>query len=294
MTEGTKPTTKSRSMLLGYLLGHTSGLDTSISGDGLDYMRQAGASAIETQVRALGLSLQLASFAFANLEANATACADAVSERHTSNEALFFVVGLSLALIPIRKQQGLPTKENEERFLEASQRCGIRDIAESLLTTLQRNEEELATAVADAIQLVAARQHAEVQVFLCHAREDKEEVKKIYSWLKSVGHVPWLDDEDLLPGQAWEAEIKKAVGKCHAILVCLSQRCVNKTGFVQKEMRLALEAAELRPRSKIFLIPARLDACDVPEEFSGRQFIDVFKPGWEDRLMKALSATADC
>lgn len=156
MTEGTKPTTKSRSMLLGYLLGHTSGLDTSISGDGLDYMRQAGASAIETQVRALGLSLQLASFAFANLEANASACADAVSERHTSNEALFFVVGLSLALIPIRKQQGLPTKENEERLLEASQRCGIRDIAESLLTTLQRNEEELATAVADAIQLVAA------------------------------------------------------------------------------------------------------------------------------------------
>ena len=42
------------------------------------------------------------------------------------------------------------------------------------------------------------------QIFLCHASEDKAQVRKVYQCLKRIdGFEPWLDEEDLLPGQDW-------------------------------------------------------------------------------------------
>ena len=38
----------------------------------------------------------------------------------------------------------------------------------------------------------------EPRIFLCHAREDEEPVKKLYHQLKEVGYSPWLDKYDLL------------------------------------------------------------------------------------------------
>lgn len=40
-----------------------------------------------------------------------------------------------------------------------------------------------------------------LRVFLCHASGDKPEVRKLYSWLRTIGTSPWLDEEDLLAGQ---------------------------------------------------------------------------------------------
>jgi hypothetical protein len=41
------------------------------------------------------------------------------------------------------------------------------------------------------------------RVFLCHASEDEFRVKELYHQLKEAGYDPWLDKEDLLPGQSW-------------------------------------------------------------------------------------------
>lgn len=52
-----------------------------------------------------------------------------------------------------------------------------------------------------------------LKVFLCHASADKPKVRELYRTLKRRGVQPWLDAEDLIPGQNWEVGIPKAERK---------------------------------------------------------------------------------
>jgi hypothetical protein len=49
-----------------------------------------------------------------------------------------------------------------------------------------------------------------LKVFLCHSAGDQPAVRALYQKLQADGFAPWLDEEDLLPGQKWEQEIPKA------------------------------------------------------------------------------------
>ena len=81
------------------------------------------------------------------------------------------------------------------------------------------------------------------RIFLCHASEDKAQVREVYHRLRAVeGFEPWLDEEDLLPGQEWEREIPRALQISDFILIFLSRNSVAKRGYVQREMKLALDA----------------------------------------------------
>lgn len=61
-----------------------------------------------------------------------------------------------------------------------------------------------------------------LKVFLCHGSEDKKTVREIYARLREYGVKPWLDEKDILPGQDWDSEIKRAMRSSDTILVCLS------------------------------------------------------------------------
>ena len=50
------------------------------------------------------------------------------------------------------------------------------------------------------------------RIFLCPAREDKAQVREVYHRLRAIDEFdPWLDEEDLLPGQEWAREIPRAL-----------------------------------------------------------------------------------
>ena len=50
------------------------------------------------------------------------------------------------------------------------------------------------------------------RIFLCHASEDKAQVREVYHRLRAIDEFdPWLDEEDLLPGQGWAREISRAL-----------------------------------------------------------------------------------
>jgi TIR domain len=76
-----------------------------------------------------------------------------------------------------------------------------------------------------------------LRVFLCHSSGDKPAVRDLYRRLRDDGFDPWLDDQDLLPGQDWQEEIPKAVHRCHVFAVCLSRASVGKEGFLQREIK---------------------------------------------------------
>jgi hypothetical protein len=49
------------------------------------------------------------------------------------------------------------------------------------------------------------------QIFISYAKEDRAFAINICEQLKKYGFHPWLDVIDLLPGQEWRVEIKKAI-----------------------------------------------------------------------------------
>ena len=127
-------------------------------------------------------------------------------------------------------------------------------------------------------------------VFICHASEDKPAARHLHARLKTDGFQPWLDEVDLLPGQDWQLEIPRAVKRADAVLVCLSARSTSKTGYVQREIKVALDAADERPEGAVYIIPARLEECQVPERLSKWHWVDTFAANGYERLCLALRA----
>lgn len=127
-------------------------------------------------------------------------------------------------------------------------------------------------------------------VFLCHSSSDKPLVRSLYKRLQADGITPWLDAVDILPGQNWENEIRKAIRNCHVVLVCLSRTSITKVGYIQKEIRQVLDVADEQPEDTIFLIPVRLEQCDVPDRLRPYQWVDLFEGDGYGRLMLALTA----
>ena len=132
-----------------------------------------------------------------------------------------------------------------------------------------------------------------LRVFLCHASADKSAVRDLCRRLRSDGIALWLAEEDLLPGQDWQLEIPKAVRSSDAVIICLSSRAVTKAGYVQKEIKYALDVAEEQPEGAIFLIPLRLGRCEVPKRLRRWQWVDLFQEKGYERLLRALRERAD-
>ena len=131
-----------------------------------------------------------------------------------------------------------------------------------------------------------------LKIFISYAFADNALVGKVYEYLLSQGADPWLDTEKLLPGQDWKLEISKALDEADLILLCLTKRSVSKEGYVQKEMRLALDRALEMPEGDIFLIPARLEECNLPYSLKDYQWVDLFAENGMTRLVKSLNLRA--
>jgi hypothetical protein len=115
-------------------------------------------------------------------------------------------------------------------------------------------------------------------VFLCHSSGDNEVVRGLYRRLTAAGVKCWLDEKDIRPGQKWESAIAKAIRESKYVLVCLSESSISKAGYVHREIRIALDIADSQPEDAIYLIPVRLEECEIPERLAGIQWADIFTP----------------
>ena len=172
-------------------------------------------------------------------------------------------------------------------------RVNETDWIEHLATKKWAVLEDFARALRYARELQEKREHfmrggKPLKVFLCHAQEDKPFVRKMYNELIAYGIEPWLDEKSILPGQDWTYEIKKAVKSSDVVIILLSNKSVDKTGYIQKEIKIALDAADERPEGTIFLIPAKIAECNIPDRLSSKQWVDLQSEDGFERLMQSL------
>jgi hypothetical protein len=127
------------------------------------------------------------------------------------------------------------------------------------------------------------------RVFISYASEDIESALKIYEQLKAIEGVdPWFDKESLLPGIKWRPAIKKAIRESDFFLALLSKRSTKKRGYVQTEMKEALEIWDQFPEDRAYLIPIRLEECEPSyEKLRAVQCQDFF-PSWNQGFQRVL------
>jgi len=140
-------------------------------------------------------------------------------------------------------------------------------------------------------------------VFLSYCHDDKDAVRKLHDDLVHAGEPVWWD-QDILPGQNWKQSIRRAMKDAHAVVVCLSQAIAKRErSGVFPELRDAIGEYRLYPPGSIFLIPVRLDDCDVPDleidattTLNDLQREDLFPPSRRadglKRLVRALQAAS--
>ncbi len=127
-----------------------------------------------------------------------------------------------------------------------------------------------------------------MKVFISYAREDIETARKLYHDLKQAGISPWMDKEDLLPGQNWRVMISKAIQESKYFLAVLSSHSLTKRGFVQKELKMALDILDEFPEDDIFIIPIRIEDCKPEDEKLKYLHWADFFPSYQEGLSQIL------
>jgi hypothetical protein len=127
-------------------------------------------------------------------------------------------------------------------------------------------------------------------IFLSYAREDEQSIFDLKWSLEKAGFDVWFDKSALAPGQDWKLEISKAIRTTKVFMVCLSTRSVAKRGFLQAELKEALEVLREVPEGDVFVVPARLDDCQVPDSLRHLQYVNIFEDGAVSALIRSLSS----
>ena len=125
-------------------------------------------------------------------------------------------------------------------------------------------------------------------IFISYAREDKTTALGIHQFLLENDLPSWIDVHDILPGQEWESEIDSAIRASKIFIACISTKSVSKRGFVQSELRKALKVLETIPEGQIYLIPVRLDDCEVPRKLEHLHWVDYFTRDGPETLLSAI------
>ena len=126
------------------------------------------------------------------------------------------------------------------------------------------------------------------QVFLSYSKRDSVAAADLWARLRKLGYDIWFDVDKLLPGQDWENEIARAIRESAAVIVCLSSQWVNDVGYVQKELRQTLNQMELRPEGSVFLIPLKLDNCDVPDRLQKYHWGKLYERTGFETLVRSI------
>ncbi len=111
------------------------------------------------------------------------------------------------------------------------------------------------------------RQAGPGHAFISYVREDADRVDLLQRRLEAAAIPVWRDLRDLRPGQDWRAQIRAAIAADALVFIaCFSSRSIaRKKSYQNEELLLAVEQARLRQPAEPWLIPVRLDDCEIPD-----------------------------
>jgi hypothetical protein len=103
--------------------------------------------------------------------------------------------------------------------------------------------------------------------FISYVREDSAEVDALQKTLEEAGIPVWRDTSSLWPGENWRAMIRTAINADSLVFIaCFSTHsAARQRSYQNEELLLAIDQLRQRHPDDPWLIPVRLDDCDVPD-----------------------------
>jgi hypothetical protein len=136
-------------------------------------------------------------------------------------------------------------------------------------------------------------------VFLSYCHEDEEEVALLRQDFIAADVAVWWD-QDILPGEDRQFEIRQAMKNACAVVICLSEKAAKRQiSAIFAETRDGIGIYRRRRPDSIFLILTRLSKCDIPSieiddsrTLDRLQYVDLFPEDHRkenlERLIKAV------
>jgi hypothetical protein len=114
-------------------------------------------------------------------------------------------------------------------------------------------------------------------VFLCHTSDNKDYAANLNKYLESEGLKPWLDKKKIYGGDEWDSLLEKTILKEVDYFVVLQSNAMEKKfeSYFRKEIKLALERQQKFMPGIRFIIPTKIDDCQLLEELEHLQTIDL-------------------
>ena len=117
------------------------------------------------------------------------------------------------------------------------------------------------------------RQANDFDVFLCHNSADKPAVRRIGDQLKEAGLLPWLDVDELPPGQPWQPLLEQQIQNIRAAAVCFGAAGIGP--WQEREMYGFLSAFVKRGVPVIpLLLPDAPSTPELPVFLSAMTWVD--------------------
>ena len=114
-------------------------------------------------------------------------------------------------------------------------------------------------------------------VFLAHNSADKPQVRAIASELRKRGLKPWLDEEQIPPGELFQEAIQRAIPQIESAAICIGPQGLGKWQVIELQ---ALISQFINKGSRV--IPVLLPGVDnIPDnllflkQFNGVNFKDI-------------------
>ena len=126
-------------------------------------------------------------------------------------------------------------------------------------------------------------------IFISYASPDRERVLPYFSWLEKQEFNVWIDCRRLRAGQNWDFEIKRALDKATFVLMFVSNLSYDRRGYLQRELKFALDKLSEKLIDDIYIIPVLLDDdVLIPEQLKGIHCIAASDSQCREQIADAL------
>jgi len=114
----------------------------------------------------------------------------------------------------------------------------------------------------------------EFDVFLSHNSKDKPAVRELKELLKAYELRPWLDADELIPGENWQPGLVKGIMNSETMAVCIGSAGVGP--WEDEEMQSALTLAVREKRRVIpVVLPGAPKKTEISLFLSSRTWVDL-------------------
>lgn len=108
-------------------------------------------------------------------------------------------------------------------------------------------------------------------VFISHSSHDDAFAKQLCDDLRLIGHAPWIDDIEILPGQSIISAVQDGITRSRHAIVILSNAAI-KSGWVDAEWKEKLWDTISDQRMRV--IPVLREHCVMPTFLRSLRYAD--------------------